>query len=164
MIGRARRPQRHLLLTRLVLLCGLLLTQAAGAATTIRYLLFTGDRRAAGEQVVERGDDGWVKVRYIFKDNGRGPELEDRFRLAADGTLAEFHVTGSAEMGGPIDERFVREGDQVRWTQPRSAGPQAALPVRSTCHATVRGRLRPPPLVPLRPGLMAHCRCCPREP
>ena len=110
----------------LALLGSLLLAQPADAAQITRYLLFTADRRAAGEQVVERGDDGQVKVRFIFKDNGRGPEMEERLRLAPDGTLAEFHVTGSAELGGPIDERFVREGEGARWTSAAETGAAAS--------------------------------------
>lgn len=96
--------------------------QESRAAETIRYRLFTADRHAAGEQVVERKDDGLFEVRFVFKDNGRGPELEERFRLAPDGTLAEYHVAGKAEMGGPIDEQFVREGARARWRSAAESG------------------------------------------
>lgn len=101
---------------------GLLIALGADAAQTTRYVLFTGDKKPAGEQVVERGDDGRVKVRYIFKDNGRGPELNEQFRLAADGTLLEYQVTGSAEMGGPVNERFVRSGDKAEWSSAAEKG------------------------------------------
>lgn len=114
--------RRAVLYQLLVMLGGLGLSQAADAAETVRYLLFTADRHLAGQQVVERGDDGVVKVRYIFKDNGRGPELVEHIRLSPDGTLAEFHVTGTAEMGGPIDERFVREGARARWQSAAERG------------------------------------------
>ena len=42
------------------------------------------------EQVVQRGDDGVSKVRFIMKDNGRGPELNESYRYAADGSLLQF--------------------------------------------------------------------------
>lgn len=106
----------------LTLVCSMLLAQPAAAASTLRFLLFTGDRKPAGEQVVETAVDGLVSVRFVFKDNGRGPELQERFRLAPDGTLAEYHVSGSGEMGGPIDERFVREGDGARWHSAAESG------------------------------------------
>jgi hypothetical protein len=94
----------------------------AGAAETLRYVLLTGDGSPAGEQVVQRGDDGRTRVRYIFKDNGRGPELEESIRLAPDGTLAEYEVKGLAEMGGPVDERFTRSGDKAQWRSLAEAG------------------------------------------
>lgn len=107
-------------------LCAILLGSwvlcSAHAVQTSRMALFTGDKTPAGEQVVERAEDGLVKVRYIFKDNGRGPELSEQFRLAADGTLAEYRVTGSAEMGGPVNERFVRRGNEAEWSSAAETG------------------------------------------
>ena len=93
----AQRCTRALL--SLIVLCTSL---AATASQTTRFLLFTGNKEPAGEQVVDRGDDGLVKVRYIFKNNGRGPELNEQFRLAPDGTLADYRVTGSAAMGAAV--------------------------------------------------------------
>ena len=106
----------------LLSLIGLCASFAVTAAQTTRFLLFSGNQVPAGEQTVDRDDDGWIKVRFVFKDNGRGPELNERFRLSPDGTLAEYHVTGSAEMGGPVDERFVRQGDQTEWTSAAEKG------------------------------------------
>jgi hypothetical protein len=45
----------------------------AQAADITRYVFMTGDDRPAGEQVVDC-DGALTTVRYIFKDNGRGPE------------------------------------------------------------------------------------------
>lgn len=103
-----------------------LLCAASQAASLTRHLIFNGDDQLAGEQVAETDDDGWTRVRYVFKDNGRGPELAERFRLAPDGTLAEYQVQGSTEMGGPVDERFIRRGDRAEWTSPAESG-QAAV-------------------------------------
>jgi Amidohydrolase family len=110
----------------------------AQAQNTTRLALFTGDGKPAGEQVVERGSDGQVTVRYIFKDNGRGPELSERLRLAPDGTLASYEVKGSATMGGPVDEHFARNGNQAQWhsTSERGsstvAGPALYVPLNSS--------------------------------
>ncbi len=100
-----------------LLLSALALLGASSAlrAETLRYLLTTSDGNKAGEQVVERGTDGLTRVRYIFKDNGRGPELEEQFRLAGDGTFLHYEVKGQAEMGGPVNERFSRTVDQAQW-------------------------------------------------
>jgi hypothetical protein len=117
-----RRTSAHMPRKAMFLVCGLSLALCAGAAQTTRYVVFTADRHLAGEQVVERDDEGRVSVRFIFKDNGRGPELKEQFRVAADGTLSELQVTGTAEMGGEVNERFVRDGDKAQWQSPSERG------------------------------------------
>ena len=99
--------------------CGLAFALGAAAlahaAETTRYVILVDDGKQAGEQVVTREDDGLTKVRYIFKDNGRGPEIEETFRVGPDGNFSEYHVKGTSTFGAPIDEHFVREGDLARW-------------------------------------------------
>lgn len=87
----------------------------AGAAETLRYVVTVDGGKQAGEQVVEHRDDGSTHVRYIFKDNGRGPELEETYRLRPDGTYADYHVTGTQTFGARVDERFRRDGDKALW-------------------------------------------------
>ncbi len=87
----------------------------ANAAETIRYAIFVPSGAKAGEQVVVHDDDGWTRVRFIYKDNGRGPELDERFRLADDGTYATYDVEGSSTFGGPVDEHFSRSGKRAQW-------------------------------------------------
>jgi hypothetical protein len=99
---------------------------SARASETLRYVILTDDGKKAGEQVVERGDDGLVKVRYVFKDNGRGPELREQFRLAADGTFSEYRVEGSSTFGSSVDEHFFREGDHAVWRSTSEKGEQTA--------------------------------------
>ena len=89
---------------------------AAHAATeTTRYDIYVENGKRAGEQVVTRTDDGLTRVHFVFKDNGRGPELEEQFRLAADGTLASYAVKGSSTFGALVDEHFERRGDRADW-------------------------------------------------
>jgi hypothetical protein len=97
---------------------GLLLaagSKCIAAPQTSRYQVIMSDGHVGGEQVVERSDDGWTTVHFHYRDNGRGPDIDERFRLAADGTFAELVVTGKMEMGSPVDERFTRQGDEARW-------------------------------------------------
>jgi imidazolonepropionase-like amidohydrolase len=134
----------------------------AAAADTTRYVVLVDGGKQAGEQVVERGDDGLVRVHFVFKDNGRGPELEETYRLAPDGTYLEYHVTGKSTFGAPVDEHFVRDGDRVQWhstseKEDRKAGPGALyVPLNGSFAPTsvAIGALakRPDATIPLLPS------------
>ena len=111
---------------RRVLAFGLLWLTAAGHAQDVhRLMLFTGDGAPAGEQVTERSADGWLQVRFRFKNNGRGPEFSERIRLGDDGLPTDYMIEGSATLGGPIDERFERRGAQARWQSTSERGESA---------------------------------------
>ena len=68
---------------------------SAQAASTTKYLIYTESGKQMGEQVVEQQDDGLTKVRFIYKDNGRGPELTEEFRLGADRTMTASGLASS---------------------------------------------------------------------
>ena len=95
------------------------------AAETVRYVaLVNGGTAKAGHQWVTREADGTTKVDFDFKDNGRGPTLKEEYKLGADGTFVNYHVTGTSEIGAPVDETFVREGDKVHWKSTSDKGEQ----------------------------------------
>lgn len=110
----------------------------AHAATTTKYLIISENTKQIGEQVVERLDDGLTKVRFIYKDNGRGPELTEQFRLAADGTMSEYSVKGNSTFGAVVDESYTRKGDQAEWKSTSEQGKKtvsgaaAYLPLNSS--------------------------------
>lgn len=110
----------------------------AHAATTTKYLIISENQKQIGEQVVERLDDGLTKVRFIYKDNGRGPELTEQFRLGADGTMTEYSVKGNSTFGAVVDEQFSRKGGNAEWKstseqgQKAVSGPAAYLPLNSS--------------------------------
>jgi hypothetical protein len=117
----------------------LALAAAFGAqAATTRYLIISENSKQIGEQVVERLDDGLTKVRFIYKDNGRGPELTEQFRLGADGTMTEYAVKGNSTYGAVVDEHFTRKGDQAEWKSTSEqgrktvSGPAAYLPLNGS--------------------------------
>lgn len=105
--------------------CALLLAPSALAAETLKYVALVDGGKQAGEQTVTVGDDGTTRVDFIFKDNGRGPELKEEFRLRADGTYERYHVTGASTFGAPVDESFTREGDTGRWKSTSDSGTHA---------------------------------------
>jgi hypothetical protein len=103
----------------------MLLASPAYAAETLRYVALVDNGKQAGHQVVTTGDDGITRVDYIFKDNGRGPELKEEFKLAPDGTFTSYHVTGSTTFGAPVDESFGRDGNKTWWKSTSDTGEQA---------------------------------------
>ena len=98
---------------------------AAFAADTVRYVALVDGGKHAGQQVVTRGDDGVTHVDFIFKDNGRGPELKEQYTLAADGTFASYQLHGTSTFGAPVDESFSRDGGHARWKSLSDHGEQA---------------------------------------
>jgi len=110
----------------------------AQAATTTKYLIISENQKQIGEQLVERLDDGLTKVRFIYKNNGRGPELTEQFRVSADGTMTEYAVKGNSTFGAVVDEQFSRKGDHAEWKSTSEqgnkqvSGPAAYLPLNSS--------------------------------
>lgn len=100
----------------------LALLEQANAAETLRYVAMVDNGKKAGHQIVEQGDDGVTRVDFIFKDNGRGPELKEEFTLGADGTYVRYAVKGTSTFGAPIDETFRRDGDKAKWKSTSDEG------------------------------------------
>ena len=109
---------------------GLLLATPALGAESLRYVALVDGGKNAGHQVVSTNADGSVGVDFIFKDNGRGPELKETYTLAPDGTFATYHVQGRTTFGAPVDESFSRAGDKVQWKSTSDHG-DAASPAGS---------------------------------
>lgn len=108
----------------LCLSLALFLAGPAAAAETIRYVALVDGGIKAGEQVVRKDDDGTTRVDFIFKDNGRGPELKEEYRLAADGTYSQYRVTGTSTYGAKVEETFSRTGDNAQWKSTSDQGRQ----------------------------------------
>lgn len=107
----------------LLITLGALAVLPVNAADTVRrYGIYVESGARAGEQVVQRDEHGTTRVRFIFKDNGRGPEIDEQFRLAADGTLDSYQAKGSSTFGNSIDEKFTRKGTQASWQSPSERG------------------------------------------
>ena len=108
-----------------VCLCAATLGLAAPlacAAETITYTFVSDTLKNPGSQVVERSDDGLYTVTYTYKNNGRGPDLVERYRLAPDGSFTEWHVTGTSTYGAVVDEHFERKGAQAEWRSTTERG------------------------------------------
>jgi imidazolonepropionase-like amidohydrolase len=91
-----------------------LASMAALADTTTRYTVLIQERPSGSQVTTVRGD-GRVDVDFSYRDNGRGPDIREQLRLAADGTLGSLDVTGKTTFGAPISEHFSRKGQSVQW-------------------------------------------------
>lgn len=96
----------------------------AASADITRYVALVHGGQKAGQQVTTRDADGTTRVDFIFKDNGRGPELREEYVLAADGTYARYQVKGTSTFGAPVDESFSRKGGSTQWRSTSDKGSQ----------------------------------------
>ncbi|WP_374586220.1 amidohydrolase family protein [Pseudoduganella sp.] len=118
--------------------------QAAVTQTTRYVIISENNGKQMGEQVVENHDDGLTKVRFIYKDNGRGPELSEEFRLGADRTMTAYHVKGNSTFGAVVDEKFERNGGKASWTSTTEkgardvTGPALYVPLNSSFEVASR--------------------------
>ncbi|GAA5072906.1 amidohydrolase family protein [Lysobacter panacisoli] len=94
------------------------------AAETLRYVALVDGGKQAGHQTVTVRDDGSTAVDFVFKDNGRGPELKEEYTLAPDGTYVTYKVQGTSTFGAKIDESFSRKGDEAQWKSTSDEGRQ----------------------------------------
>ena len=92
------------------------------AAETLRYVILVDGGKQAGHQATEMGDDGIVRTEFIFKDNGRGPELKESYRLAPDGSFADYQVKGTSTFGAPVDESWRVKDGVGRWKTTADSG------------------------------------------
>ncbi len=89
---------------------------SARAADTTRYtILLDNGTRVAGEEVDQHLPNGVTKVHFTFKDNGRGPEVDEEFALAPDGTFRTYTITGHTTFGSLVNEQFSRTGTAAEW-------------------------------------------------
>jgi hypothetical protein len=120
-------------LAPLVCALGVLTAHAAESRYTV-----TIQSRVAGRMLERTEADGSVRVEYTHRDNGRGPDIDETWSLAPDGSTLGYRVSGKSTFGGEIRESFTRRGDSVEWTSlvdrgTRSAPADAAyLPVENS--------------------------------
>jgi hypothetical protein len=87
-------------------------------------------------RVTTEGDR--VAVAYRYLDNGRGPELEESFRVDTLQRPVEYRVRGKSTFGGEVREDFAIDGGRWRWDSVADRGDEAApaggvfVPLEST--------------------------------
>lgn len=104
----------------------LVLLPAAAAAPALRFVAWNPDGTRAGALVIRAEPGGDTVADYDYKNNGRGPTTQERYRLAADGTPLTYRVSGSSTFGSAIDESYQRDAGRARWRSPVDNGEVAA--------------------------------------
>jgi len=101
----------------------LIVVLAALLASTVHAAESAGVERStmtllgnvAGHQEARYAADGQVDVHFEFNDRGRGPKLDGTYRVGADGVPERSEIKGVAYFKNPVDERFSRDAQGVRW-------------------------------------------------
>jgi cytosine/adenosine deaminase-related metal-dependent hydrolase len=99
----------------------LLLPALAQSQTTVRYDWLTQGEVSGRLELTIHGD-GERSVRFEYNDRGRGPSLDERYRVAAGGLMESLRVRGRAYMGAPVDETFEHRSDAAHWRSTLEAG------------------------------------------
>lgn len=98
------------------------LTAAEKPPKVEKYTIYVEGKRKAGEQVVQRFSDGLVKVSFIFKDNGRGPEITEEIKLDKQGFPVSYSVKGTSTLGNSINEHYQFSNGKSTWSSPVEKG------------------------------------------
>ncbi|UHQ24174.1 amidohydrolase family protein [Lysobacter sp. 5GHs7-4] len=93
------------------------------AARREQVVLMQGN--VAGKQIVETAADGSVQVEYHYTDRGRGDRSKTRWRLNADGTLADYSGSGNDYLLNPFEERYRVDAGRASWKNPSEQGEKA---------------------------------------
>jgi imidazolonepropionase-like amidohydrolase len=130
---------RRTLLTLLIWLPGIGAVDAAPTSTAQKYDFVVQDFVAGSMTRKARGNA--VDVVYSYRDNGRGPDVKERWTLASDGSVASYAAKGKTTYDATIDERFQQQAGRASWKTLSDAGETAAqaplfyVPIQGTPEA-----------------------------
>ncbi|HEY6644203.1 amidohydrolase family protein [Povalibacter sp.] len=91
-----------------------LVAQTVLAQAPVRYTVLIAGTNA-GSQTSTVHADGVREFTFEYNDRGRGPKLNSRVRLAADGTPIFIDTQGNDYLKAPVQESFTVEKGLARW-------------------------------------------------
>ncbi len=91
--------------------------------TTSYTVLF--QNQPSGALKLSSAGDGRIAGDFSYRDNGRGPDIREEFRLAPDGRLLAYRTEGKSTFGAPLAESFERGGGKARWQSTADRGEAA---------------------------------------
>ncbi|HEU4515981.1 MAG TPA: amidohydrolase family protein [Steroidobacteraceae bacterium] len=97
---------------------------AAQADTTLDYNVLHAGKKSGAQKTVIQGD-GRMHVSYSYRDNGRGPDIEEDIAVQPDGSFRSYRQSGRTTYGAVLDERFSISGKRASWQSPAERGSKA---------------------------------------
>lgn len=88
---------------------------------TMEYNILFGDK-LAGYQISKLNDDGSYYYEYEFNDRGRGPHIEERIELNADGIIVSQNIQGHSYFKDTVSEIFSVEDGRAFWKSTSEEG------------------------------------------
>ncbi|MGB7404420.1 MAG: amidohydrolase family protein [Pacificimonas sp.] len=95
-------------------------TASVAAAQTEEYRVIAPGGIDIGAIEVTR-DGGAVAIDFDYKQNGRGPTIEESLTLNEDGMPTAWAISGRTTFGNPVDERYACVDGRPTWQD--STGP-----------------------------------------
>lgn len=106
---------------KLVLAAALCSAASPLAARPVEYRMIA-DKADIGRYIADQNGQT-ITIDFDIKQNGRGPTIKEKIVLAADGSPANWTITGRTTFGNAVNERFTRSAAGAKWQD--LAGPGA---------------------------------------
>ncbi|UBZ14210.1 amidohydrolase family protein [Flagellimonas marinaquae] len=84
------------------------------------YSVIMGETKVGYLKAETSGDT--INIDYDYKNNGRGPTMNETIVLNAEGYPISWSVTGNTTFGNAVDEKFSLEGNEASWTDATGSG------------------------------------------
>ena len=78
------------------------------------YSVIFGGATVGKLQTNIKGDT--INIDYDYKNNGRGPTMEESIVLNADGFPVHWSISGNTTFGNAVDEHYTLNGTSASWT------------------------------------------------
>src|SRR5262249_19203696 len=80
-----------------------------------------------------------LSIHYEYNDRGRGPKVDEKIAVGADGVPTKIDVVGVDYMKDKVEEHFEREaGGAARWKNRAEQG-EAKNPPANAFHSSING-------------------------
>ena len=85
-----------------------------------RYVVLVGGTPIGAANITHDGND--IAIEYEFRNNGRGPTLNEQITLNDAGYPVSWTIQGSSTFGNLIDEMFAIEDGVASWRDSTGSG------------------------------------------
>lgn len=96
--------------------------QAEQASTTSYTVMVSGTK--IGDMIVTETGPA-ITVDYEYRNNGRGPTMDEAIILGENGIPVAWSVEGNTTFGNAVDEEFALENGEATWTDSTGTGSAA---------------------------------------